>query len=256
MCFDDDARPPIPPMAGGSVDAARTHLTTAGGDHVAAFVARASAMPSEATMIILPDVRGLHRYYEELALRFAEAGVDAAAIDYFGRTAPDDDRGPTFEFMSHASRTTYAGLRADMAAAAAHLRADGERRLYTVGFCFGGRISLLTPTIPELGVAGAIGFYGWPTGASRNDTPAPADVATENRAPVLAIFGGADEGIPPGAVATYEAALTAAGAPHEIVNYAGAPHTFFDRQEADFADASTDAWRRVLDFIGSPAGVP
>ena len=52
-----------------------------------------------------------------------------------------------------------------------------------MGFCFGGRLAFLTPTMPELGIAGAIGFYGWPTGRSRNDTPAPADVADrESRA--------------------------------------------------------------------------
>lgn len=253
MCFDDDARPPIAAMAGGAVDATRLHLTSADGAHVLAFEANASPAPSEAAMIVLPDVRGLHRYYEELAMRFAEAGIDALAIDYFGRTAPDDVRGADFEHMPHVGRTTWAGLRADMAAAADHLRARRSRRLFTVGFCFGGRIALLAPTAPELDVAGAIGFYGWPTGRSRNDTPAPADVAGANRAPVLALFGGADEGITPDVVATYEAALVAAGAAHEIVTYPDAPHSFFDRRQTDFADASADAWRRILDFVGPSA---
>ena len=194
MCFDDDARPPIPPMAGAALDATRLHLTSADGTRFAAFAASTSPTPTEAAMIVLPDVRGLHRYYEELAMRFAEAGIDALAIDYFGRTAPDDVRGPEFEHMPHVARTTWSGLQADIAAAADHLRAQGPRRLFTVGFCFGGRIALLTPTVPELDVAGAIGFYGWPTGRSRNDTPAPADVADANRAPVLAPLRGRGRG--------------------------------------------------------------
>lgn len=237
-------------MAGGAVDGTRLHLTSADGARFVAFAANASPTPTKAAMIVLPDVRGLHRYYEELAMRFAEAGIDALAIDYFGRTAPSDTRGADFEHMPHVGRTTWAGLQADIGAAAAHLRAKEPRRLFTVGFCFGGRIALLTATLPELDVAGAIGFYGWPTGRSRNDTPAPADVAGHNLAPVLGIFGGADEGITPDLVATYEAALAAAGAAHEIVTYPGAPHSFFDRRQTDFADASTDAWRRILDFVG------
>jgi carboxymethylenebutenolidase len=202
-------------------------------------------------MIILPDVRGLHPYYEELAVRFAEAGIDALAIDYFGRTAPGDDRSQGFGFMDHVSRAAYPTISADIEAAAAHLRAAGPRRLFTVGFCFGGRLSLLTPTMTGAAVDGAIGFYGWPVGGGRAGVPAPADRAADNRAPVLAILGGADEGIPPDAVATYEAALAGAGAEHEIVSYPGAPHSFFDRRQADFADASADAWRRVLDFVAS-----
>ena len=33
------------------------------------------------------------------------------------------------------------------------------------------------------------------------------------------------------------------------MTYDGAPHSFFDRRYEDFADASEDAWRRVLEFI-------
>lgn len=249
MCFDLDSRPPIAPMAGGSLATERPTLVAADGNRPLAFAARAGEASSPAAMLILPDVRGLHRYYEELAMRFAEAGIDALAVDYFGRTAGTGDRGEGFEFMPHVGQTTFAGLRNDMAAGATHLRAAGERALFTVGFCFGGRLSLLTPTIPELAVAGAVGFYGWPVGATRNDMPSPADRATENRAPVLAIFGGADAGITTGTVAAYEAALDAAGATHEIVTYPDAPHSFFDRKQADFAETSTDAWRRVLEFV-------
>ena len=253
MCFDEDAQPPIPPIAGGAVDAERLHLTAADGNRFVAFSARADATPTEAAMLILPDVRGLHRYYEELAVRLAGAGIDALAIDYFGRTAADDDRGPSFESMSHVPLTTYAGLRADMAAAASSLQALGPRRLFTMGFCFGGRLAFLTATMPELAVSGAIGFYGWPTGHSRNDTPAPADVAGQNLAPVLGLFGGADQGITAEVVATYEAALEAASAEHELISYPGAPHSFFDRRQTDFAAASEDAWRRILDFVASAA---
>jgi len=70
---------------------------------------------------------------------------------------------------------------------------------------------------------------------------------------VLGIFGGADPGIPAEAIETFEAALSAAGVPNEIVTYPGAPHSFFDRKQEDYAQASEDAWERVLGFIRANA---
>ena len=176
MCFDDEAGPPIPPMAGGSVATERLHLTSGDGTRFAAFAASASATPSASAMLVLPDVRGLHRYYEELAMRFAEAGIDALAIDYFGRTATTDDRSDDFRFMDHVSRTAYPTMTADIEAGAAQLRAAGQRRLFTIGFCFGGRLALLTPTMPGVDASGAVGFYGPPVGSNRVGVPAPADL--------------------------------------------------------------------------------
>ena len=87
-------------------------------------------------MLILPDVRGLHPYYEELALRFAEHGVDALAIDYFGRTAGASRATTTFEYMPHVNQTTWAGLKADIRAAVDELRSPaggGGASLFTSG---------------------------------------------------------------------------------------------------------------------------
>ncbi len=250
MCFDHDSRPPVVPDPSGMRDATEVVLEAADGNRFAAHTARA-AKPTGAGIVILPDVRGLHTYYRELTKRFAEHGVDAIAIDYFGRTAGLTDRGPDFDYMPHVAATKYAGLMADVRAAAAHLRAEAPvERLYTTGFCFGGRLTFLTASHADLGLAGVIGFYGWPTGASRNDTPAPADVASAFTCPVLGIFGGADENIPASAIATFEAALEKAGIEHRIDTYEGAPHSFFDRKAADFADASDRAWAETLGFMG------
>ena len=163
--------------------------------------------------MILPDVRGLHPFFEELALRFAEAGVDAIAVDYFSRTAGTGRRGTDFDYASHVPQTRHETLNADIAAAAAHLRsADGGavERLYTVGFCFGGRLSYLQAA-SGLDAAGVIGFYGPPVGPNRAGLPAPADEAPRFTCPVLAIWGGADQGIGPEAVEAFDQAMDRAG---------------------------------------------
>lgn len=253
MCYDHDARPPLPPIRGAALDAGELVLTAADGTPVAAYAARAAA-PSGAGMLILPDVRGLHPFFEELVLRFAEAGIDAVAIDYFSRTAGTGRRGPDFEHMPHISRCRPDTLAADAAAGAGYLRSPaggGVGRLFSIGFCFGGRLSFLQAAGP-LGMAGVIGFYGWPVGSIPAGLPAPADEAARFSCPVLAIWGGADQGIGPEVVAQFDAAMDAAGTPHRSITYPQAPHSFFDRRATEHAAASANAWRQVLDFVVSP----
>ena len=81
--------------------------------------------------------------------------------------------------------------------------------------------------------------------------PAPISMAPAMASPVLGLFGGADQAIPPEAIGEFEAALTAAGVEHELVTYAGAPHSFFDRKAADFAEPAADSWQRSLAFIAA-----
>jgi carboxymethylenebutenolidase len=246
MCHDGDSHPPIPAIAGAAVSHDQLVLTGADGNRLAAFCATPDE-PSGAGILILPDVRGLHRFYEELALRFAERGHVALAIDWFGRTAGAERRGDDFDYMPHVRQTTGEGVQADVAAGVAQLREQGARAVFTVGFCFGGRHSWLAAASGHR-LAGAVGFYGRP-GTGQDGTPGPSDRADEIAAPVLALMGGADEGIPIDVVRDFEAALQAAGVEHEVAVYENAPHSFFDRKFEEHAEASSDAWERVLRFV-------
>ena len=258
MCFDHDSRPPIAPIAGGAIDGAIVEVTARDGNRFAAFRARPSSA-GRAAVVILPDVRGLHPYYEELALRFAERGIDAIAIDWFGRTAGAARRGEDFDYPPHVTKTTWAGISADIEAAVTTVRgdpgSDDERpqSVFTMGFCMGGRMSFLAATL-GLDLAGVIGLYGTLAGPWRNDAPAPLELAGSFDAPVLGLFGGADQGITADDVAAFDAALGAAGVDRRIVSYPGAPHSFFDRKAAEFAPESEAAWTEILDFIGRTTG--
>jgi carboxymethylenebutenolidase len=252
MCFDHDSRPPITPIAGGALDGRYETLAAADGNAVLAFHAR-PASPNGAGVVILPDVRGLHPYYEELGLRFAEHGMEALAIDWFGRTAPTTDRSEDFEYNAHVPQTTWAGISADINAGVAAIRAaDGVRPIFTIGFCMGGRMSFLAATL-GLDLAGVIGMYGTLAGPWRNDAPAPVDRTEAFASPVLGLFGGADQAITPEAIQAFDAGLTSAGVEHRLVTYAGAPHSFFDRKASEFADASAAAWGETLAFIEAHA---
>jgi carboxymethylenebutenolidase len=246
MCFDHDSEPPVP-AGDREVTSERLTLTAADGNQLMAFAAR-GAEDSHAAVVVLPDVRGLFQFYEDLAVRFAQAGHDAIAIDYFGRTAGMGERTNDWDYMPHVQQTTLDGISADVAAAVARLRAnDPERPVFTVGFCFGGSNSWHQAANGH-GLAGAVGFYGRPR---RSDTDAVVDRVAEMECPVLALMGGDDPGIPQEVVDEFRESLESAGVTHEVVVYPGAPHSFFDRKFEDYAEESADAWRRVLAFIAA-----
>ena len=128
---------------------------------------------------MLPDVRGLYRFYEELALRFAERGYAAVAIDYFGRTAGVSERDDDFAYMEHvaaddAGRASRPTSRRSSPTSASSARAS----VFTVGFCFGGRNSWLAAAGGH-GLAGAVGFYGNP--GERDGQPGPTALRRRDR---------------------------------------------------------------------------
>jgi carboxymethylenebutenolidase len=250
MCFDLDSLPPIPVIAGAAVSHDDLTLEAADGNRFAAFAARPDG-PAATGVVILPDVRGLYRFYEELALRFAERGYAAIAFDYFGRTAGVSKRDDEFPYMEQVAQTTPAGIQADVAACVAHLRGEGVSSVFTVGFCFGGRNSWLSAAGGH-DLAGAVGFYGSTT--ERNGQPGPTERASEMTAPILVLQAGDDQNITAEHNAAFDAALSAAGVEHELVTYPGAPHSFFDRKHEEYAEASEDAWNRVLAFLERYAG--
>lgn len=251
MCFDADSSPPIPPISGAAVSHEDLVLEAVDGNRFAAFLATPDK-PARVGVAILPDIRGLYRFYEELALRFAERGYAALAIDYFGRTAGVSKRDDEFEWMPHVEQTTQDRIQADVAAAVTRLRGGGYDVVFTVGFCFGGRHSWLA-TSGGHGLAGAVGFYGRP-GTGSDGSPGPTARAADFAAPILALMGGDDPAIPVDDVNAFDAALDLAGVDHEVVVYPGAPHSFFDRKNEEFAAESDDAWKRVLAFLEHHGG--
>jgi carboxymethylenebutenolidase len=253
MCYERHARPPRPPVSGGAGIAGSGDLllTSADGTEFSAFGAT-SVEPDSPGIVILPDVRGLHPFYRDLAVRFAEVGVNATAIDYFGRTAGTADRGDDFDFRDHVARTAPETIAQDVAAAVAYMRSSAggsAPNVYTVGFCFGGRNSF-NQAARGHGLAGVIGFYGVAHQREPDDRNAPMLLASSYACPVLGLFGGADPGIPSEEVERFRRTLDEAGVPNEIVSYEGAPHSFFDRAFEQHREACDDAWTRILRFVG------
>ncbi|MBI3740936.1 MAG: dienelactone hydrolase family protein, partial [Chloroflexi bacterium] len=209
---------------------------------------------ARAQIIVFPDVRGLHQFYKDLALRFAQVGVRALALDYFARTAPTNARDESFEFMPHVQQMTFPNFMRDVRAGVSELNRDQKNRAtFTVGFCRGGTLSLLVGA-QNLALNGIIAFY---SGFSRPITDAEGptlEQAHKIRFPVLGLYGGEDQSIPASDIGKLDEELDVAKVEHELRIYPGAPHSFFDRKMTEFANESADAWTRVLNFIHAHSG--
>jgi carboxymethylenebutenolidase len=249
MCYTDQAIPPIPPGKKGKTTSEELVLKAGDGNQFYAYLALPEGHTHSA-VVIYPDVRGLHQFYRDLALRFAEVGIAAIAVDYFGRTAGLTSRAEGFDYQPHTQQIRIETFTLDVQAALAVLqeKVGADAAIFVVGFCMGGSLTLITGTNKALGLAGLIPFYA---GITRDFGGAGTalDHASKVAYPVAGFFGGDDQGIPESAIRELGDKLSAAGVENHLMIYPGATHSFFDRRAEEFADASSDAWARLLTFI-------
>ena len=179
-------------------------------------------------------------------------GITALVIDYFGRTAGLTSRDEPFDFWPHVQQMTLPTFFADVNAALTYLRSGegAQRATFTTGFCMGGTLSFYSGT-QDFGFAGLIGFYSGFTRVFPGAKGPLLEEAVHIKYPVLGLYGGDDQGITREQIEAFDKALDKAGVEHELVIYPGAPHSFFDRRASEYAEASADAWKRVLSFIAA-----
>ena len=198
---------------------------------------------------------GSHVYYEELALRYAEHGIDALAIDYFARTAGPGRRGPDFDYAPHVAQTTWETLAADIRTGVATPARAGLGGRQGADADLHDRVLHGRPADVPVGDA-----RPGPRRAHRllrlADRPVPQRDARAGGRGVrdrvtrprnLGRRGPRDRRT--SVVEEFEAALRAAGVEHRSITYPGAPHSFFDRTAVEHAEASAAAWAEVLSFI-------
>ena len=243
MCFSTDAHPPDHGVGGVIGSSEDLVLTASDGNRLAARLAR-PAQPAGTGVVILPDVRGLHNFYRDLACRFAEAGVDALAIDYFGRTDSTGDRGGDFDYRTHFAQTKPETVDLDAGAGLEHLQQPRRHPALHHRLLLRRR-QLLAPV-------------GLPGRAQRGDrllrqAGARGRAGPGDEGSATAAGGGADSTpASPRSSGDLDRRLGDAGLAHRMVVYDGAPHSFFDRSHRQWQDASADAWKQILAFLKDP----
>ncbi len=227
-------------------------LEAADGNRFAAFAAGPET-PASTGIVILPDVRGLYRFYEELALRFAERGLAAVAIDYFGRSAGVSKRDDEFPYMEHVALDDPGGDPGRRRAPpSSGLRGGGRRPgLQRSASASAGA----TPGSRPRAATGSRARSA-STGARRAERPAGADPAGRRvrRADPRAPGGRRRQHHRRATTPPSSARSPRPGSSTSSSSTPGAPHSFFDRKQEEFAEASADAWERVLAFIERYAG--
>ncbi len=214
-----------------------------------AYYARPEGVSQPPVILVAMEVFGLHEYIKDVVRRLAKLGAFAVAPDYYFRKGVDLTKITDFkELMPIVNAKPDAELVSDLDATAAWAKSQGgdTSRLGIVGFCRGGRTVWVYAAHSGALKAGAA-FYGSLVDPQNPVWPkSPIQLAPEMKAPVLGLYGGADQGIPVSQVDEMKAALKAARKTAEFQIYPGAPHAFHaDYRPSYRKDAAEDAWQRM-----------
>ena len=212
----------------------------ADGEILMGYLARSSAGEPQPAVVVIQEWWGLNDHIKDVVNRFAQEGFVALAPDlYHGVVAsePDEARKLVMELdMAEAVR--------EIQRAIAFLQEQEDYvagpKVGVVGFCMGGGLALQTG-LAEEDLGAVVAFYG---------QPLKSDQVAQVKAPILGLYGAADQGIPVADVEAMGAALEEAGIENEIQVYEGAGHAFFNDTAPSYnADAAADAWPRTLEWF-------
>jgi len=205
-------------------------------------------------VLVVPEIFGVHEHIKDVCRRFAKLGYFGVAPELFARQGDVSGIGDPKEIIAKVvSKVSDAQVLADLDATVGWAKASGEgnvARLGITGFCWGGRIVWLYAAHSAQLKAG-VAWYGRLTGDRTELQPKyPIDVAAALKAPVLGLYGGADQGIPLGTVEEMQKALKAAGRPSEIIVYPDAPHAFHaDYRQSYRREPAEDGWKRLQQWF-------
>jgi len=225
----------------------------AGGGEIPAYRAMPASGKSFPVVLVVQEIFGVHEHIRDVCRRLAKLGHLAAAPELFARQGDVSKIGDAQEIVSTVvSKVPDAQVMSDLDATVAWAGTTGGdvAKLGITGFCWGGRIVwLYAAHSPKL--KAGVAWYGRLIGPTTELQPKnPIDVVRDLKAPVLGLYGGADQGIPPESIEQMRAALKAAGKPSEIVVYPDAPHGFFaDYRPSYRPEAAKDGWKRLLEWF-------
>jgi carboxymethylenebutenolidase len=216
------------------------------------YYARRANAANPPVILVAMEIFGLHEYIKDVTRRLGKLGAFAIAPDYYFRTGEDLTKITEFpKLMPIVNKKPDAELLSDLDATVAWAKSQGgdANRLGIMGFCRGGR-TVWEYAAHNKDLKAGVAFYGslvdpepqksiWPK--------SPTALAPEMKAPVLGLYGEADQGIPLTQVDAMKAALQGAGKTFEIKTFAGAPHGFHaDYRESYRKEAAEQAWNEMI----------
>lgn len=205
-------------------------------------------------VLVIEEIFGVHDYIKDICRRLAKAGYCAVAPELYARQGDLSKMSDVQQIVREViSKTPDAQWIADLDASAnwAATSAKGDpKKLGAMGWCRGGRAAWIYAA-HRVDLKAAVAWYGPLAGERTAIQPRNAgDVVTELKAPLLALYGGADAGIPVASVEAARDQAVAAGRSVELVLYPEAPHGFHADYRPSFRkQAAEDGWSRALAFL-------
>ena len=226
-----------------------------GSFNMPAYISRPDkASGSLPIIIVVSEIFGVHEYIADTTRRFAKLGYLAIAPEFFTRAGDPNTFGTIAEIQSNiVAKTPDVQVLADLKAAIAWAGKNGGdlKKVGVTGFCWGGRITWLSATLPE--VKAGVAWYGRLVGDKTANNPRqPVEIAADLKAPVLGLYGSADTGIPLDTVEQMKAALAKASSnPAAKVSkfeiYPDAPHAFHADYRNTYREGpAKDGWAKCL----------
>jgi len=215
------------------------------------------AMPAKGgsfpTVLVVQEIFGVHEHIKDICRRFAKLGYFAIAPELYARQGDVSKLTAFPEILKIVNKVPDKQVMSDLDAAVAYAKATGKAdtaKLAVTGFCWGGRIVwLYAAHNPNL--KAGVAWYGRLVGDKTELQPKyPIDVVADLKAPVLGLYGEADQGIPVASVEKMREALMAADKPAEIVLYPATPHAFYADYRASYRkEAADDGWKRLQEWF-------
>ncbi len=223
------------PTGDGEIPAYRAHPATGG------------PFP---TILVVQEIFGVHEHIKDLCRRLAKAGYYAIAMELYARQGDVSKLSAIPDIQAVVAKVPDAQVMSDLDASVSFAKASGKAdtsKLGITGFCWGGRIVWLYAA-HNANLKAGVAWYGRLVGQPNANTPRnPLDVVADLKAPVLGLYGGADQGIPADTIEKMREAIKAAGKKAEIIVYPDTPHAFnADYRPSYRPEAAKDGWARML----------
>jgi carboxymethylenebutenolidase len=234
------------------LEAGEIKIKTADGD-IPAYRAMPSAGGPFPIVLVVQEIFGVHEHIKDVCRRLAKLGYMAIAPEMYARQGDVSKLANIDEIRPIVAKVPDKQVMSDLDAAVAYARESGKgnfNKLAVTGFCWGGRVTWLYAAHNPMVKAG-VAWYGRLVGQASELTPKhPVDIAADLKAPVLGLYGGADQGIPVDTVEQMRAACAAAKKTCEITVYPDTPHAFYADYRPSFREAAAkDGWAKLQAWL-------
>jgi carboxymethylenebutenolidase len=215
------------------------------------------AMPEKGgpfpVVLVVEEIFGVHEHIKDVCRRLAKVGYLAVAPELFARQGDVSKITEIKDIMPIVQKVPDAQVMSDLDSTVAWAKKSGKgdtSKLGITGFCWGGRIVWLYAAHSKDLKAG-VAWYGRLVGEADKLHPKhPMDVVADLKAPVLGLYGAADQGIPVDSVEKMQKALKEAKKPCEIILYPDTPHGFHaDYRPSYRKEQAEDGWKKLVEWF-------